>query len=235
MFVDENSPEVAASSRPGLPHSEMHPLVVHLDEDVLRRIRAVAEAKGKDPQLLAKEFIFERLREEEKREEVPIPSLELDKYSNGQAPTSGVVDIYTDGGCRGNPGPGGWAALIYEGPRAEEIYGAEKNTTNQRMELRAAIEGLRYLKEPSRVRLYSDSTYLLNAMNKGWLVKWERNGWKTADKKPVKNADLWRELLELSRIHAVRWVKVKGHVGNPGNERCDALVKLAMNRERRRG
>lgn len=84
-------------------------------------------------------------------------------------PTTGLVDIYTDGGCRGNPGPGGWAALVNEGPKPEEIYGAEKNTTNQRMELRAAIEGLRYLKEPKRVKLYSDSAYLLNAMNKGWL------------------------------------------------------------------
>jgi ribonuclease HI len=98
------------------------------------------------------------------------------------------------------------------------------------MELRAAIEGLRNLKEPSRVRLYSDSAYLLNALNEGWLVKWESNGWKTAKNKLVKNAELWRQLLELAGIHAVEWVKVKGHAGNPGNERCDTLVKLAMDR-----
>jgi ribonuclease HI len=207
----------------------MNTFVVHLDEDVLRRIRTVAQARGKDHETLAKEFIVERLREEEKREGLLEPSRRaVDGHKKE------TVDIYTDGGCQGNPGLGGWAALIYEGPKPEEISGTEKNTTNQRMELRAAIEGLRHLKEPSRVRLYSDSAYLLNAMNEGWLARWEQNGWKTAKKKPVKNTDLWRELLELTRIHEVEWVKVKGHAGNPGNERCDALVQIAIDRGRYR-
>jgi ribonuclease HI len=100
------------------------------------------------------------------------------------------------------------------------------------MELRAAIEALQYLEEPSSVRLHSDSAFLTSAMNKGWLTNWERNGWKKADKKPVKNADLWQKLLELSRLHEVEWVKVEGHAGNPGNERCDALVQVAIERGR---
>ena len=100
------------------------------------------------------------------------------------------VDIYTDGGCRINPGPGGWAALIYEGPTPQEVYGAERDTTNQRMEIRAAIEGLKRLQEPRRVRLFSDSAYIINCMNDGWHLKWRRNGWKNSAKKPVKNADL---------------------------------------------
>jgi ribonuclease HI len=228
--VRETHPEVAVvTEEKRLPHSETKPLLLHLDEDVLRRIKAVAEAKGKDHETLAKEFIVERLREEEKREGLLAPPL------RAVAGHKETVEMYTDGGCRINPGPGGWAAVIYEGPKPEEIYGYEKSTTNQRMELRAAVEGLRYLKEPSRVRLYSDSAYLLNGMNEGWLINWERNGWKTAKKRPVKNADLWRELLEHSRFHDVEWIKVKGHAGNPGNERCDALVKLAMDRGRRRG
>jgi ribonuclease HI len=232
MFEAENSPDVAASSRPGLPHSDTKPFVLDLDEDVLQRIRVIAEAKGIDPESLAMEFIVGRHREEEERVGLSASPIEINGGGKEKAPTSGLVDIYTDGGCRGNPGPGGWAAIIYGGPKPKEISGAEKNTTNQRMELRAAIEGLRYLKEPSRVTLSSDSAYLLNAMNEGWLVNWERNGWKTTKKKPVKNADLWRQLLELARIHEVKWMKVKGHAGNPGNERCDVLVKLAMNRGR---
>lgn len=200
---------------------------------MLQRIRVFAEAKGIDHESLAMEFIVDRLREEEERVGLSASPIEINGGGKGKAPTSGLIDIYTDGGCRGNPGPGGWAAIIYEGPKPKEISGAEKNTTNQRMELRAAIEGLRCLKEPSRVRLYSDSVYLLNALNEGWLVKWESNGWKTAKKTPVKNADLWRELLGLSRFHKVEWVKVKGHAGNPGNERCDALVRIAMDRGRR--
>lgn len=231
MPESENHPKVATSSRPGLPHSDTKPFVLDLDEDVLQRMRVIAEAKSIDHESLAKEFIVGRLQEEEERVGLSASPVEING-GKGKAPTSGLVDIYTDGGCRGNPGPGGWAALIYEGPKPEKISGAEKNTTNQRMELRAAIEGLRYLKEPARVRLYSDSAYLLNAMNKGWLIRWEQNGWKKADKKPVKNTDLWRELLGLSRFHEVKWVKVKGHAGNPGNERCDALVRLAMDQAR---
>jgi ribonuclease HI len=227
MSVSENYLEVAALTEENrLPHSETKPLVLHFNEHLLERIRTVAETKGKDRKTLATEFIVERLREEEEREGLLAPPL---RAVDGHKRT---VEMYTDGGCRGNPGPGGWATEIYEGPKPQEIYGHEKNTTNQRMELQAAIEGLRCLKESSRVRLYSDSAYLLNAMNKGWLTNWEKNNWKKADKKPVKNADLWRQLLELARIHEVKWMKVKGHAGNPGNERCDVLVKLAMNRGR---
>ncbi len=138
------------------------------------------------------------------------------------------VDIYTDGGCRINPGPGGWAALIYEGPTPQEVYGAERDTTNQRMEIRAAIEGLKRLQEPRRVRLFSDSAYIINCMNDGWHLKWRRNGWKNSAKKPVKNADLWQELLRVSGLHSVTWVKVKGHGGVAANERCHNLVRLAI-------
>ena len=229
MSVSEKPVGVATSTKQGLPHSEKKPLMLHLDDDVLRRIRVLAEARGKDHKTLVEEFIVQSLREEEKREGLPEPSIKVVDERKKE-----TVEMYTDGGCRGNPGPGGWAVVVYESPKPEEIYGYENNTTNQRMELRAAIEGLQYLKEPSRVRLYSDSAYLLNAMNEGWLANWESNGWKTAKKTPVKNADLWRNLLELARIHEVEWVKVKGHAGNPGNERCDALGKLAMDRGRQR-
>jgi ribonuclease HI len=138
--------------------------------------------------------------------------------------------VYTDGGCRGNPGVGAWAALIYEGPEPKEIWGVERLTTNNRMELRAAIEALRALEEPSKVRLYSDSAYLIDAFNMGWLSNWEHNGWKTSAKKTVKNADLWWELLELARRHDVRWIKIEGHAGVGANERCQALVQLAIYR-----
>ncbi len=141
-----------------------------------------------------------------------------------------TIDIYTDGGCHGNPGIGGWAAMIYDGPRPVEISGYETDTTNQKMELRAAIEGLEYLEQPSQVRLYSDSAYLINGMNQRWHLKWEQNGWKTANKKPVKNADLWEEVVRLSRHHTVEWIKVRGHAGIGANERCDALVRLEMAR-----
>jgi ribonuclease HI len=112
--------------------------------------------------------------------------------------------VYTDGGCRGNPGVGGWAALIFEGPKPKEICGREQQTTNNRMELRAAIEGLKALEKPSKVRLFSDSAYLINCMNEAWYAKWERNGWKNSKKKPVENANLWRELLKLARRHEVK-------------------------------
>lgn len=240
MFEDkevsttENCLEIAApNEEKRLPHSKMKPLIVHLEDDVLQRIRTMAEAKGKDPNILAKEYVVERLLEEEKLEGRLEPSVEYEDNHIGE-PSPQVVEIYTDGGCRGNPGPGGWAAVIYKGPKPEEIYGDEKHSTNQQMELRAAIQALRHLKEPSSVRLHSDSAYLTKAMSKGWLINWKRNGWKKADKKPVKNADLWRELLELSRLHEVEWVKVKGHAGNPGNERCDALVQVAIEQGQRR-
>ena len=138
------------------------------------------------------------------------------------------VIIYTDGACSGNPGPGGWAALLKYRGIEKEISGAEEDTTNQRMELRAAAEALKNLKEPCQVKLYSDSAYLVNAFRQGWLNRWQRNGWKTVTKKPVDNQDLWRELLELSRLHAVEWIKVKGHSDNEGNNRCDFLAKQAI-------
>jgi ribonuclease HI len=120
--------------------------------------------------------------------------------------------------------------MIYDGSGPVEISGYETDTTNQKMELRAAIEGLGFLEQPSQVRLYSDSAYLINGMNQRWYLKWEQNGWKTANKKPVKNDDLWKELVELSRFHTVTWMKVRGHAGIPANERCDALVRLEMAR-----
>lgn len=212
---------------------------LRLDPDTLRRIEAVAVKKDKDPLALAKEFVVERLYEEEKREglldlpnDAPLPPplpRTGPRSLDGQSAT-GTIEIYTDGGCEGNPGRGGWAALIYDGPTPEEISGFERRTTNNRMELRAAIEGLRHVKAASRVKLHSDSAYLIDTMNKGWLAGWEKNGWKKADKKPVKNVDLWRELLEAVGPHEVEWVKVRGHSGVGANERCHSLVQLAIQR-----
>src|SRR5215217_3519117 len=121
---------------------------------------------------------------------------------------------------------GGGAAIIYDGPTPVEKSGYEPDTTNQRMELRAAIEGLNNLEHPSKVRLYSDSAYLINGMNQRWYLKWEQNGWKNAKRKPVENSGLWKELVELSRYHTIEWMKVKGHAGVRANERCDALVRF---------
>jgi len=215
--------------------------MLQLEEDVLHRIQAIADKKDKDPMVLAGEFIIERLYEAEKREGILAPpnspsdsstSVRRDVHSEEGPPTK-VVEIYTDGGCRGNPGPGGWAAIIYDGgPKPREISGAQRSTTNQQMELQAAIEGLRSLGSPigspSSVRLYSDSAYLINAFKEGWLDGWERNGWRKANKKPVMNADLWKELLEVASQHEVEWIKVEGHTGNATNERCHQLVQLAI-------
>ncbi len=140
------------------------------------------------------------------------------------------LDVYTDGGCLGNPGPGGWAALIYEGLKQTEISGYEKGTTNQRMELRAAVESLKYLTSPTHVKLHSDSAYLINGMKQKWYSKWQENGWLNSKKKPVENPDLWKELILLSGHHSIEWVKVKGHSGIGANERCDVLVQLEMSR-----
>lgn len=138
------------------------------------------------------------------------------------------VEIYTDGACSGNPGVGGWAAvLLYKGHR-KEISGAEAETTNNRMELTAIIRGLKLLKEPCAVTLYSDSSYSLNPFLKGWLDGWIRNGWRTKDKKEVKNVDLWKELIELTKIHEVSFVWVKGHADNELNNRCDQLARAAI-------
>ncbi len=141
------------------------------------------------------------------------------------------VTIYTDGACSGNPGPGGWAAVIIGGgaeAETAEISGGEVYTTNQRMELQAAIEGLRALPGPSRVRLYSDSAYLVNAFRLRWIPRWQVKGWRTAANKPVQNQDLWRALIELTSKHRVEWFKVKGHSDDYYNERCDRLARLAV-------
>lgn len=137
------------------------------------------------------------------------------------------VEIFTDGACRGNPGPGGWGALLRAGDRKKEIYGGDPDTTNNRMELTAAIRALEALKRPCRVVLYTDSEYLRRGISE-WLTKWKRNGWRTANRKPVKNEDLWRELDELSRRHEVKWRWVKGHAGHPENERADQLANLGI-------
>jgi len=138
------------------------------------------------------------------------------------------VVVYTDGACSGNPGPGGWAALLKFGDTERELSGGEARTTNNRMELRAAIEALKALKEPCRVSIHTDSAYLQRAFEEGWLDRWQRNGWKTASKKPVENQDLWQELLRLSRLHRVAWVKVKGHADDVYNNRVDRLAVAAV-------
>ena len=134
------------------------------------------------------------------------------------------IEIYTDGACSGNPGKGGWGAvLIYKG-KEKEICGGNPDTTNNRMELTAVIEALKCLKEPCNVELTTDSKYVCDAVNKGWVYSWQRNAWRKADKKPALNADLWQELIELLKIHNVEFVWVKGHNGHPYNERCDRLA-----------
>lgn len=138
------------------------------------------------------------------------------------------VVIYTDGACSGNPGPGGWGAVLMSGDRRKEIKGAERHTTNQRMELCAAVEALAALKVECAVTLYSDSAYLINAFQQNWFANWQRNGWLNSKKQPVENSDLWRKLLEQTKKHRVTWVKVKGHAGNVENERCDVLAREAI-------
>ncbi|HYW15929.1 MAG TPA: ribonuclease HI [Allosphingosinicella sp.] len=133
------------------------------------------------------------------------------------------VEIFTDGACKGNPGPGGWGAVIRSGAHEKEISGGEPLTTNNRMELLAAIRALEALKRPCEVALYTDSIYVRDGITK-WIHGWRRNGWKTADRKPVKNADLWQELLEAAAPHKVDWRWVKGHAGHPENERADKLA-----------
>ncbi len=135
-----------------------------------------------------------------------------------------TVDIYTDGACKGNPGAGGWSAILVFGGKEKELFGGERVTTNNRMELTAAIEGLKALKEPCRVNLYSDSQYLVNAINKGWLESWKRKGWRKADKSAVLNDDLWKTLDDLLCTHEVEFIWVRGHDGHEYNERCDELA-----------
>ncbi len=141
-------------------------------------------------------------------------------------PEMPVVAIATDGACKGNPGPGGWGVLIRSGVHEKELSGGETPTTNNRMELQAAIEGLRALKRPARVTLSTDSRYVMDGLTK-WIKGWQRNGWLTAARQPVKNADLWRALLEAAAPHRIEWVWVKGHAGHPDNERADKLASDA--------
>ncbi|MBK7953067.1 MAG: ribonuclease HI [Candidatus Accumulibacter sp.] len=143
-----------------------------------------------------------------------------------------AVTIYADGGCRGNPGPGGWGALMQAGNREKEIWGSEALTTNNRMELTAAIRALEALKRPATVDLHTDSQYVQKGISE-WIHNWKRNGWRTSEKKPVKNADLWQRLDELSGVHQIKWHWVKGHAGHIGNERADALANRAMDELRR--
>lgn len=134
------------------------------------------------------------------------------------------VSIYTDGACSGNPGPGGWGAVLIYGEVRKELSGAEPHTTNNRMELTAAIRALEALNRKCEVCLYSDSAYLVNAHNQGWIAAWVKNNWLKSDKKPVENIDLWKQLLQLGSKHSIRWIKVKGHASNVENNRCDQLA-----------
>ncbi|SFR98202.1 ribonuclease HI [Sphingomonas jatrophae] len=143
-----------------------------------------------------------------------------------------LVEIATDGACKGNPGPGGWGAVLRSGGKERELSGGEANTTNNRMELMAAIQGLEALKKPCRVKLMTDSRYVMDGLTK-WIHGWRKNGWKTADKKPVKNAELWQALLAASAPHRIEWQWVKGHAGHPDNERADRLASAAADAARR--
>ena len=134
------------------------------------------------------------------------------------------VELFTDGACSGNPGAGGWGAILRYGKWEKEISGGEAQTTNNRMELTAAIKGLSQLTEPCSVKLVTDSQYVCNGIEKGWAESWKRNGWKKADKKPALNADLWEQLLELTKVHKVKFQWIKGHAGFPENERCDRMA-----------
>jgi ribonuclease HI len=141
--------------------------------------------------------------------------------------SEGLVEIYSDGACRGNPGPGGWGVLLRYNGREKELWGGEAATTNNRMELMAAIRALEALKRPSRVRLYTDSLYVKHGIS-AWIRDWKRRGWRTADKKPVKNEDLWRRLDELAARHDIEWHWVRGHAGHPENERADELANRGI-------
>lgn len=138
------------------------------------------------------------------------------------------VIIYTDGACSGNPGPGGWGSILMYKGNKKEISGGKKDTTNNIMELTAVIEGLKMLKFPCEVELYSDSAYVVNGFNQGWIYNWVKNNWKTSGKEPVKNKEIWQELYELTKIHRVKFIKVKGHSDNEFNNRCDELARNAI-------
>lgn len=138
------------------------------------------------------------------------------------------VTIYTDGACSGNPGPGGWGAILMYNDVKKEISGANKETTNNIMEITAVLEALKLLKEECNVKIYSDSAYVVNAFNQGWIYNWKKNNWKTAGKTPVKNKALWEELYEFTQKHKIEFIKVKGHSDNEYNNRCDFLATSAI-------
>lgn len=138
-----------------------------------------------------------------------------------------VIDAYTDGACKGNPGVGGWGVLLRSGAHHKELHGGERHTTNNRMELTAVIRALEALKQPSRVRVHTDSQYVQKGISQ-WIRDWKRRNWRTADKKPVKNVDLWQRLDELAATHEVEWLWVRGHAGHPENERADQLANLGV-------
>lgn len=140
---------------------------------------------------------------------------------------TGPVDVFTDGACKGNPGPGGWGALLRFGETEREIFGGERSTTNNRMELRAVIEALSLLTRPVTVRVHTDSQYVQKGITE-WMASWKRRGWRTADNKPVKNIDLWQQLDGLATRHEVEWVWVRGHAGHAGNERADMLANRGV-------
>ncbi len=135
-----------------------------------------------------------------------------------------IVTVYTDGACSGNPGPGGWGAVLIWNGNEKEISGGDPQTTNNRMEMKAVIEALKALTKPCEVHIHSDSALIINAMTQGWIENWQARGWRKADKKPVENKELWQEMLEAVNGHKVKWVKVKGHSGDPLNERVDQLA-----------
>jgi ribonuclease HI len=149
------------------------------------------------------------------------------------SPATPLVDIHTDGACSGNPGPGGWGVVLQSNGRERELKGGAAMTTNNRMELTAAIRALEALKRPARVRLHTDSIYLRDGITR-WIEAWRRNGWRTAAKKPVKNADLWRELDQARAPHDIAWHWTRGHAGDPGNERADELAREGMAPYRRK-
>lgn len=150
------------------------------------------------------------------------------KLFNKEVDVMEEITIYTDGACSGNPGPGGWGAILMYKDNKKEISGGKKDTTNNVMELTAVIEALKLLKYPCKVNLYSDSAYVVNAFVQKWIFGWQKNNWKTADKKDVKNKELWQELVRLTKIHNVTFIKVKGHANNEYNNRCDELARKAI-------
>lgn len=159
------------------------------------------------------------------------------RYNRGKIKIKGdplmkEIIIYTDGACSGNPGPGGWGAVLIYGDYKKEVSGFAPQTTNQRMELTAAIEALKLLKEPCSVKLYSDSAYLVNAFQQGWLKNWQKNGWINSRKDAVENQDLWKKLLTMTKTHQIQWIKVKGHAENPYNNCCDELARAEIIKNR---